>query len=123
MIKTELREIDLTKENLNRLDAIAITFEPVEYRLRDSLSDPPPARVFKLRIQAFIKRLLLKYARLTPGATIIDPCMGSGTTIKAAVEMGYKAVGIDINPVACAIAVKRLVGGDKPKLKRMALYD
>ena len=31
-----------------------------------------------------------------PGGRILDPCSGAGTTILAAVEEGYEAVGIEV---------------------------
>jgi len=33
---------------------------------------------------------------VTPGRTIVDPYMGSGTTLVAALRHGYPAIGIDI---------------------------
>jgi len=54
---------------------------------------------------------LLRYLINTytnPGDLILDPSMGSGTTLVAAIQTGRRGIGIEINPEYCAIAEKRI---------------
>ena len=44
------------------------------------------------------------------GETVLDPFVGSGTTLLAAKRQGVASVGIEINEQFCALAVKRLRG-------------
>jgi len=43
-----------------------------------------------------------------PVASVIDPCMGGGSTLRAAKDMGIRSIGIDQREIACEIAAKRM---------------
>jgi DNA modification methylase len=53
---------------------------------------------------ALMKRLVSWLA----GDLVLDPFMGSGTTLRAAKDLGRKAIGIEIEERYCEIAAKRL---------------
>lgn len=43
-----------------------------------------------------------------PGDLVLDPFSGSGTTAKAAKELGRRFIGLEVNPEYCAIAERRI---------------
>jgi site-specific DNA-methyltransferase (adenine-specific) len=42
------------------------------------------------------------------GETVLDPCMGSGSTLVAALLEGRKAIGVELETQWAEVAVKRL---------------
>jgi hypothetical protein len=56
-----------------------------------------------------LMRALLR--KCPPLADVVDPFMGSGTTLRAAKDLGRRAIGIELEERYCEIAANRLAQG------------
>ena len=65
------------------------------------LREHPTQKPLKL-----FKAILTDFAKV--GEIILDPFMGSGTTLVAAKQLGLKSIGIELEEKYCAIAAERL---------------
>lgn len=79
-------------------DTIRATLNPT---FKSDVGHPCPKPV------ELLKRLILK----TKATSVLDPFMGSGTTLVAAKALGVRAVGIEQSAAYCAVAADRLRQG------------
>jgi len=57
-----------------------------------------------------LMKYLLQLVSTPTGGIVLDPFMGSGSTLVAAKALGRRAIGIEINKEYCDIAIQRLAG-------------
>jgi site-specific DNA-methyltransferase (adenine-specific) len=57
--------------------------------------------------EGLMRRLI--EATVPPGGLVFDPFAGGGTTLRAAKDCGRRAIGVEIDPAYCRVAVDRLV--------------
>lgn len=83
---------------------------------------PPRNRIHPNEKPISIPKLFISLTT-TKNEIILDPFMGSGTTLRAAKDLGRKAIGIELEEKYCEIAARRLeqeiLNFDKPKTKEM----
>jgi site-specific DNA-methyltransferase (adenine-specific) len=84
-----------------------VLFAP--YETIQSREERPHPASFPLRLV----EMLLGLAGLSPGATVLDCFLGSGTTSVACVRKGFNSIGIEKDPDYFSAAVERVVNEAK----------
>jgi site-specific DNA-methyltransferase (adenine-specific) len=90
-----------TAPDLNLGQSVANTIRSSELPNRAETGDHPVPKPL-----GWMRWLVQLASR--PRELVIDPFMGSGTTLRAAKDLGRKAIGIEIEERYCEIAAKRL---------------
>jgi DNA modification methylase len=78
--------VDLSEEELAECCSSVWTLPPSRDRLAHRFASPPGA----------LRRLVALYSE--PGELVVDPFLGHGTTVKAALRLGRRAIGYDVDP-------------------------
>lgn len=93
-----MSSVQVYKEGYEQLTRIDWDFPDAK---QDALASihPYPARFIPQ-----IPEALLVSLDCPKSATVLDPFCGSGTTLTVAQRLGYKSIGIDLNPIACLIS-------------------
>ena len=80
------------------LDSLGTVWRILPERQVDSHPCPFPVTIPKRLIESSCKE----------GGIVLDPFMGSGTTLRAAMDLGKKAIGIEVSERYCEVAANRL---------------
>lgn len=71
-------------------------------------SERDARRVHPTQKPVALMRWCLQRAKVRPETIVIDPYMGSGPTLRAALDLGVRSVGVEIDERYCEAAARRL---------------
>lgn len=103
----------ISRALLRRIEEIDWDFSGDRCGSRFSAIHWHPCRFVSQIPAAFIGVLTSK------GHTVLDPFLGSGTTIVEAQRLQRRGIGIEINPVAARVAEAKTLPLEAPKVKRL----
>lgn len=98
---TDYADGELAWTNLNK--AVRI----IRYKWNGFLVEKPEDRTHPTQKPLEVMKWAMQHAP-DDCLTILDPFMGSGTTLRAAKDLGRKCIGIELEEKYCEIAAKRL---------------
>lgn len=75
------------------------------------LKHAPPGAGQRVHVTQKPEGLVRDMLSVAPPGAVLDPFMGSGTTLRAAKDLGRKVVGIELDERYCEIAAERLSQG------------
>jgi DNA modification methylase len=97
-----------------RADNIVYKFDPIYvwHPTKTEMGAAPWDDVFQQhlgRTSSIFKPvpMMRELCQVVPSGVILDPFMGSGTTLRAAKDLGRKAIGVEIEERYCEIAAQR----------------
>lgn len=80
-----------------------------DYALNGVFRYPVPINGDRLHMTQKPIGLMRELVTIAPeGGVVLDPFMGSGTTLRAAKDLGRKAIGIELSERNCELAARRL---------------
>lgn len=75
------------------------------------LRHTPPTAKKRVHVTQKPVELITELLSVAPEGTVLDPFMGSGTTLKAAQDAQRTAIGIELDETYCEVAIERLAQG------------
>ena len=113
------------------IQSIRESFNGKTTRTQSRRYGPHGLHEYKGRFNPQTPRSLI-LANFNKGSVVMDPFMGSGTTLIEARDLGYKAFGVELNPFAFLLAKAKKIYGEmpsfgkiiwKPNLMNRPFYD
>lgn len=102
------RDEGLINSPLKRAKVTDFQVESVKYRMENNKITNPKSITFRKNVHPTVKPVKLMGYLIELGCpsdgVVLDPFLGSGSTMKAAILTGKGCIGIEINPDYCKIA-------------------
>ncbi len=112
---TFVREVFDGEKSYPSIQSIRESFNGKSVRVQSRRYGPHGLHEYKGRFNPQMPRSLI-LSNFAKGAVIIDPFMGSGTALVEARDLGYKAIGVELNPLAYLLAKAKKVYEELPTL-------